>query len=340
MTKENNDKAARARNKTVMLTPDIANQMRSRLMTGAHRSGSTEKLDTGLINQVRENFGAPASRERDTIDKQTQIIDTSKFMNQLPAIEEEPELEINFLDALKSRETQKPAESNSLSHLEKLDFEAEEEDEIILAPVTSHSDVEEEFVTLENLDEELAEDLMSAQQQVTRPVQESYRIEIPENNFEEEIKMNQPNGSLSGDLKRGIPSAPVKQAVPMSSTQCQNGDLIKWEKETPLVGFLVTFDGNPKGDFIILRSGRLIVSSDQADKGSVLVINDESVSPMHAIIRISEASIVVLDQLSENGTKIQKADGALIELSGDKATLEHGDILTFGERSYKVCVLF
>ncbi len=340
MSKENNDKAARARNKTVMLTPDIANQMRSRLMTGTHRSGSTEKLDTGLINQVRENFGAPQTRERDTEDKQTQIIDSSRFMNQLPAIEEETELEVNFLDALKSRETPRSPETRNapVVQIDKLDFDVDEP-EVILAPVEQRSIIEEDFVALENLDDDFTEDLMSVKQTRISPEPESYRIEIPENNFEEEIKMNQTVGSLNTDLKRGIPSSPVKQAG-VSESQCLNGDIIKWEKETPLVGFLVSFDGNPKGDFVILRNGRLIVSADQSDKGNLLVINDESVSPMHAIIRVSESSIVVLDQLSENGTKIQKADGATIELSGDKANLEHGDTLSFGDRNYKVCVLF
>jgi hypothetical protein len=48
----------------------------------------------------------------------------------------------------------------------------------------------------------------------------------------------------------------------------------------------------------------------------------------------------VLDQLSENGTKIKHfGNDSWEELSGDKGTLEHGDIIVFGERKFHVCLV-
>jgi len=62
---------------------------------------------------------------------------------------------------------------------------------------------------------------------------------------------------------------------------------------------------------------------------------------MHAIVRICEGGeIQVLDQLSEYGTKIMKADsGEEEELSGDKGSIGHGDMILFGKRKFHVCLV-
>ena len=116
---------------------------------------------------------------------------------------------------------------------------------------------------------------------------------------------------------------------------------VHWLKLTPVVGFLVSFDKNPNGEIYELRSGRLIISSQPADSSSCLLIDHPSVSPMHAILRISAGGeIQVLDQLSEFGTRIRRfGTDQDQELSGDKGALEHGDVVRFGERSFSVCLL-
>ena len=116
---------------------------------------------------------------------------------------------------------------------------------------------------------------------------------------------------------------------------------IVWQKKTPIVGFLVSFDSNPNGDVYDLRSGRLIITSEMSAQGNFLIVKDPSVSPMHAILRISNSGeIQVLDQLSEFGTRIKRfgADEE-VELSGDKGSLEHGDVITFGNRKFNVCLI-
>ena len=119
----------------------------------------------------------------------------------------------------------------------------------------------------------------------------------------------------------------------------ESGDFIRWSKTTPLTGFLVSFQDNPEGDYFVLRAGRLIVSSDDSAKGSLLFLKDETVSPMHAIIRVAEKNVMILDQLSENGTSVKRVDGEQLELSGDKANLENGDEISFGDKTFKVCLL-
>ncbi|RMG43711.1 MAG: FHA domain-containing protein [Candidatus Dadabacteria bacterium] len=119
------------------------------------------------------------------------------------------------------------------------------------------------------------------------------------------------------------------------------GEGVVWTKESPIVGFLVSYDKDPNGQVFELRNGRLIVTSEAPGTGNFIVLNDESVSPMHAILRISgDGNLQVLDQLSEFGTRIKRANSEEEEeLSGDKSTLAHGDCIKFGNRSFYVCVV-
>ncbi|MCI5065440.1 FHA domain-containing protein [bacterium] len=114
-----------------------------------------------------------------------------------------------------------------------------------------------------------------------------------------------------------------------------------WSKPSPLTGFLVSYDEEENGEVFELRKGRLIVTSEAPGAGNFLVIDHESVSPMHAIIRIAaRGEIQLLDQLSEHGTRILRSGtGKEEELSGDKSILGHGDIVFFGERKFHVCLI-
>jgi hypothetical protein len=120
-----------------------------------------------------------------------------------------------------------------------------------------------------------------------------------------------------------------------------HGDVLEWKKLAPVVGVLVTYDRDPNGEVYPLRSGRLIVTSEMPSGGNFLFLEEESVSSMHAIMRIGDdANVQVLDQLSEHGTVIARADdGKKVHLSGDKAEVQHGDKISFGERTFTVCIL-
>lgn len=131
-------------------------------------------------------------------------------------------------------------------------------------------------------------------------------------------------------------SAPAPQAT---SQGLKTGTV--WQKPSPVVGFMVSFDKDTNGEIFDLRVGRLAVTSEVGTSGSYIHINDETVSPMHAIMRISSSGeIQLLDQLSEHGTKVKRANGGqLDELSGDKALVYHGDTILFGKRSFHVCMV-
>ncbi len=118
-------------------------------------------------------------------------------------------------------------------------------------------------------------------------------------------------------------------------------DQIYWKSESPLVGFLVTYDHEPMGSYVELRQGRLMVSNRREESGSCLVVVGESVSPMHAIMRVAPGGhMQVLDQLSESGTRVRHAGQNEEEfLSGEKSRLSHGDVVFFGERKFHVLLV-
>lgn len=141
---------------------------------------------------------------------------------------------------------------------------------------------------------------------------------------------------------RAVPPVAPAPAAPAQAPAGQYiTDLGTWVNEAPLLGFMVTYDRNRLGDVCTLRSGRMIVTSTAQPTGNYLLIDDTSVSPLHAIMRITASGeIQVLDQLSESGTFIRRFGAEEeIELSGEKSFLEHGDVIRFGERAFHVLMV-
>ena len=150
--------------------------------------------------------------------------------------------------------------------------------------------------------------------------------------------------------KQEAPSSPaqtpqhLQRTIPMASppvAAAPTGDRIEWSKESPVLGFLVSYDKDENGQVFELRGGRLIVTSETSAGGSFLLLSDESISPMHAILKAgTNGEVQVLDQLSENGTEIKSHESGKTEsLSGDKGIVKHGDIVSFGDRSFHICLV-
>jgi len=135
------------------------------------------------------------------------------------------------------------------------------------------------------------------------------------------------------------PQRRMEQPVVAKSEEVASG--IYYHKDSKIIGFLVSFDDNKNGEIFELRAGRIIVSSSFVQGSNALLIVHESVSPSHAILRISpNGDIQVLDQLSEFGTKIKRYGSEDTEdLSGDKTSLDHGDVIMFGDRTFHLALL-
>lgn len=108
-----------------------------------------------------------------------------------------------------------------------------------------------------------------------------------------------------------------------------------------IVGFLISFDKEKNGEVHEIRAGRWLVTSRPTDQGEYLLIEDPSVSPLHAIVRATkDGKIEVLDQLSEFGTSVIKGGtGEEIDAAGVRVAVGHGDIVRFGERAFIICTV-
>jgi hypothetical protein len=159
------------------------------------------------------------------------------------------------------------------------------------------------------------------------------------------VEMNN-EGSASPGNKRPTRSfsAPelgtTEQAAPVNSAS-KGTMAVQAKKKSRIAAFLVSFDKDEFGDVVEVRSGRWLLTSRASEHGDQIIINDESISPLHAIIRAtSDGKVQVLDQLSEFGTGVTKVGSKNEEdISGAMVTLDHGDIVRFGKRKFVVCTV-
>ncbi len=115
---------------------------------------------------------------------------------------------------------------------------------------------------------------------------------------------------------------------------------ISFMTDSLLVGFLISFHKNPNGDFYELRAGKLIITNQPVSNINSLVITDDSISSMHALMKISENEITLFDQFSENGTSVKHMkDEEIKKISGDSEKILDKDLITFGNITFKVCLI-
>jgi hypothetical protein len=152
--------------------------------------------------------------------------------------------------------------------------------------------------------------------------------------------------SVKGVAPLGVPSAGSGQTsmalLPRSISNRGGSVEVPMVPSSMLMGFMVSFDENPYGEAFEIREGRTIISSDlPMSGGTVLLIEDASVGSMHAVLKAeSNGTLILLDQLSESGTFVRVQGGEEQQLSGDRAIIKHGDMVRFGSRSFKVSLLY
>lgn len=111
--------------------------------------------------------------------------------------------------------------------------------------------------------------------------------------------------------------------------------------DSKIVGFFISFDKDPHGEVYEIRAGRWLLTSRATEHGDYILVNDETISPLHAIIRATkDGAIQVLDQLSEFGTGLIKAgEDEEEDVSGSMVSVSHGAVIRFGKRHFVVCLV-
>ena len=333
----------RVRNKTVMLNSDLTGSVRARLggefqpATDSGRIGGLEdRVVTADSNWevptvssemlIKAAEGAPeeegevneetTERWAEPVEEDASIVETGEQEQQWEATQPDPE------EALPEDPQQSP---------EQLLYSPEPE-ELPQVEIELKTTVPQGSQILR------AGIIKTVPQSVQPPVQVSLQIDPAE--ILEAYAKPEPR-YVAEPRHAPEPQQPQYEMEAMPIERSLKPEEIYWKNNTQLVGFLVSFDYEPNGSYLELRVGRLIVSSKFEGSGNCLVLQDESVSPMHAIMRITLGnSVQVLDQLSESGTRIQRAGGGEEQfLSGEKSTLSHGDVIVFGDRSFYVCLI-
>ncbi|HMO17036.1 MAG TPA: FHA domain-containing protein [Oligoflexia bacterium] len=142
---------------------------------------------------------------------------------------------------------------------------------------------------------------------------------------------NQKIPSTKSDSDRfSVVSESASKSVPVVSRRVAGGRI---------VGFLISFDNEDDGEITELRVGRWIVTSREIGSDSDLVIQDESISPSHAVLKVgNDGSVMILDQLSEFGTGVIKQESEYEQdASSGMVSLDHGDMVRLGRRYFVYC---
>jgi hypothetical protein len=105
-----------------------------------------------------------------------------------------------------------------------------------------------------------------------------------------------------------------------------------------LFGWLVSY-GDPEGDAIELREGRVLVTGSSLKKGD-LVIDAPSISTPHAMLMMSvENGFFIQDLISERGVWVRKKGDDTYHREDNSVQLSHGDWLRLGDLEFVVSLV-
>jgi hypothetical protein len=274
-----NSAASRARNRTVMLTPEMTGHVRAL-----------------LYQEPEEEAPASNAGRRDPLTELLPPMDWSR-PDQPPAAAEAPK---NTADD---------------------DFNKD-----FASALNMEQKVEKNSST-SKIDQDVVHEAVAAAHQSPEPPKRAAAQPAFSVNPNASARPASASGAVTGAFKR--PGAEFRGRAPAVAPSSK------------VVGFFVTFDKEKFGEVFEIRAGRWLVTSRPTDHGEFILIEDETISPLHAIVRATkEGKIQVLDQLSEFGTGVLRVgQSEEQEVSGTMVAVEHGDVLRLGERHFVVCTI-
>ncbi|RMD88108.1 MAG: FHA domain-containing protein [Candidatus Dadabacteria bacterium] len=108
--------------------------------------------------------------------------------------------------------------------------------------------------------------------------------------------------------------------------------------EGRLIGWLVDFT-NPLGKATELREDKFFITRDRL-KDNDMLIDDESISTPHALVRVSvEGGVEIQDLMSERGVFVRRENTDSYRREEDRIELDHGDWVRVGDIEFLVCLV-
>lgn len=307
--------ATRARNKTMMLSPEVTSRFRSQVLEELDQAQSHEEK-TRRINLSKSSFLKPSSSSVDDASDQNvfgpqHIVKPTGGLGKVESgldsgteTEQTADVTPNFMKTFGEAVQTNPTHGSNLIH--------RQEDQAV-------------------------------PQSFSENRSESYRINDVSSSLSPE--MPSPMHRTLFEESKEIETAPAKanlENLPQDDNRTNSMlRLVYPNKKGKLRGFLISYHFNPEGDYFPLYEGRIIVTNkfDNKKDANYLIIEDETVDSFHAIMRVSEGRVMVLDQLSETGTKVIRLDGQELDLNGDKAEIGYREKLKFGDVEFTVLLV-
>jgi len=323
-----NNAQSRARNRTVMLTPEMTGEVRSILKTEDSAAADDDFLRPGQKSKSEEDVVIPpmVTPERITgglglnFGRSTNRAETTRFSRE----------ELDRAIGLNSESKDLISEAvtaQSIPVVESKAVESETKESLAFNPLTT-----------------LAPSNGSAF--LKSPGQPKPRTQ-PAERQAPKIKQPEPRQAPAANMSSVVSSRPVENlekevSVTKSAAVKPAPKEVAPKKPTSkIVGFLVSYDETEFGEVFQIRAGRKLITSRPTDHGEYMLINDKTVSPLHAILRATkDGKVQVLDQLSEHGTAvIKKGEKEETEITGGLEEVNDGDTIRFGERTFEVCLI-
>ncbi|MEM4546908.1 MAG: FHA domain-containing protein [Nitrososphaerota archaeon] len=307
--------ATRARNKTMMLSPEVTSRFRSQVLEELDQSQSHEEK-TRRINLSRSSFLKPSSSSVDDAGDQNvlspqHIVKPTGGLGKVESglhlgneTEQMGDVTPNFIKTLDE------AVQTNLTPGSNLVYGQEDQ-----AVLQSFSENRSESHRINDVRSSIFPEMPSPTEKMVFKESKETVTEPAKDNAE---NLRQDNQRTNSSLR-----------------------LIYPNKKGKLRGFLICYHFNPEGDYFPLYEGRIIVTNEFDNKkdANYLIIADETVDSFHAIMRVSEGKVMVLDQLSETGTKVIRLDGQELNLNGDKAEIGYREKLKFGDVEFTVLLV-
>ena len=119
------------------------------------------------------------------------------------------------------------------------------------------------------------------------------------------------------------------KATPSSKPIIHEGDLVGW---------LVDYR-DPRGMGLEIRESQFFVSRERL-KATDMVLDDDSISTPHALVRITRQNgVEVQDLMSESGIRIRRRDSNSWQTIEERVKLQHGDRIQFGKVEYLIVLV-